>query len=232
MGYDSREEYYRERYSWNGRIIAREELDLEVERNAENLAMALASLRGSSLASRLVVFGSVARGRFLPGDVDVAIDLRDGGPADERELADLLRIARKHYGWLDPFVIDTDGTLLVRNERATSWTKARNARALKAAIRSEGRPLSEVTYDLDWSPAAYNPVEWEVENYRKRWSDLVAEGMRPDVLAHWQRRHLIATAGHPFPEVNELFTEFADTVPEQLSDGICLPEKEMPLPMP
>jgi len=231
MGHDCREDYYRNWYDRNGAILPQEVLDAEIERVAANLSAVLDALRGSPLAPRLVVFGSVARGRFLPGDIDVSIDLRVGSPTDERELTNLLRISRKHYGWLDPFVIEPDGTLLVRNETATSWTKAKGARALKSAIRSEGRPLSEVTYELDTSPASYDPVQWQVEDFRKRWADLMMDGLRPDVLAHWQRQHLIATAGHPFPEVNELFCEFAAAVPDRISDDIEFPGKEMPLPM-
>jgi len=232
VGYASREAFYRDRYDDNHVVLPQEKLDGIIEKCAATLAAVLGDLRASTLADRLMVFGSMARGRFLPGDIDVAIDLRSGPQVDDYDLNRLLHIARKHYGWLDVFVIEQDGNLLVRNERATAWTKAKGARALKDAIQSEGRPLSEVAYELDTSPAAYDPVRWEVERFRTRWASLMSDGLRPDVLAHWQRQHLIDTARHPYPEVNELFEEFAETVPNAISDGIDRPDSGRPSPCP
>jgi len=232
MGYGSREAFYRDRYVGNDVVLSQDKLDGIIDRCAAALSAVLDDLRASPLADRLVVFGSMARGRFLPGDVDVAIDLRSLHPIDELALSGLLRTARKHYGWVDVFVIEKDGNLLVRNERATAWTNAKGARALKAAIASDGKPLAEVTYEVDPAPAAYEPVSWEVDRFRSRWAALMTEDFRPEVRASWQRRHLIATVQHPYPEVNELFEEFAAAVPDAISEGIRFLDEDASTPTP
>jgi len=232
VGYASREDFYRRRYEGNDVVLPQEKLDALIEKSSATLSAVLDDLRRSPVADRLVVFGSMARGSFLPGDVDVAIDLRSVPPVDELALHGLLRTARKHYGWVDVFVIEQDGNLLVRNEQATAWTNAKGARALKAAIAAEGKPLSEVTYVVDPAPASYEPVPWEVDRFRNRWAALMTEDFRPEVRAGWQRRHLIATIRHPYPEVNELFEEFAAAVPDAISDGIDGLDSGRPSPCP
>jgi len=221
MGYDSREEFYRECYLKNDSILPQEVLDRDLERAASTLTEVLDALRSSPLAPGIVVFGSMARGAFLPGDIDIAVDLRDVPPV-EGGLDALLRIAKRHYGWLDPFVIRQDGKLMCLNENATGWTVAKGARVLKEAISAEGRPLSEFSYKLDPSPAAYDPVSWEVDRIRTVWAALESQGLRPEVLQFWQRHHLDAVARHPFPEVNALLAELGGTPAEE---GMRLPAR-------
>jgi len=223
MGYGSREEFYRETYLKNDEILSQEDLDRSIERAASTLTEVLDALRSSPLAPGIIVFGSMARGAFLPGDIDIAVDLRDV-PHVEGGLDALLRIAKRHYGWLDPFVIRQDGKLMCRNENATGWTVAKGARELKEAISAEGRPLSEFSYKLDPSPGAYDPVSWEVDRIRAVWAALESQGLRPEVLHFWRRQHLDRIKNHQFPEVKELLGEFQASLVEQEPDQTFSPQ--------
>jgi len=110
------------------------------ESNAK-LNEVLDALRALPYADRITVFGSVARGKAYPTDIDVWVDLR--GSDGSEDLSPLLRLARRHYGLFDPFVETGDG-VDVRSETARSWVAARGARAIKASVLAEGRPLSEI----------------------------------------------------------------------------------------
>lgn len=74
--------------------------------------------------------------RTLSGVVQVRID----GPG-------ILQLARRHYGFFDPFVIG-NGRMMVRNAEATSYGTAMNARAIRAAIKSEGVTLAVVMHRM------------------------------------------------------------------------------------
>jgi hypothetical protein len=96
------------------------------------------------LRDHILVFGSAATAVVEPNDIDIFIDYTHqvkeiGG------LGDLMVLARKHYGRLDPFVLK-DNTLWTRNDTASGWIKARNARGLIAACR-KGIPLSALVSD-------------------------------------------------------------------------------------
>lgn len=99
------------------------------------------ALRALPFCQHIRVFGSAARPRSNPNDLDVFVDLR-GTDAKWDQLGALLRIARTHYGLLDPF-LRTDQGLLVRNDVATGWTLAKNARALEAAMDRDAAPLPD-----------------------------------------------------------------------------------------
>lgn len=107
------------------------------------------------IAAGIVVFGSVARGKKDPADIDIAYKLADGnlpsGSAspERQQLQRVLAMARSHYARLDPFVI-SGKRLLVRNAEATGWEVARNATNMRESIAREGRPLLDV---LAWSEA-------------------------------------------------------------------------------
>lgn len=95
----------------------------------------------------LRIFGSVARGDADPKDLDVVLSIperRGAFKAHEHALANtLLRFARQHYGWLDPF-LRLDDALLVRDDRATGWIRAKNAAALLRAMDQDGVRLADV----------------------------------------------------------------------------------------
>lgn len=87
-----------------------------------------------------VAFGSAARGEQL-NDLDVFASVSPGSD----EAWKLLEIARRHYGWLDVFVRAPEGgRLFVRNDWASGWMVARNARSIGAAIKREGIPLNRL----------------------------------------------------------------------------------------
>lgn len=213
MGFDSRTEFYQANYVLTGKVAPQEILDEKLDAFAARLGSVLNGLRESRLAPGIVVFGSMARGRFLPGDVDIALDLKET-TATGQELASLLAIGRRHYGYLDPFVVNRAGTMFVRDENSMGWVKAKNAipdekaTDIRSAIAREGRPLSEIVWSLADEPANYDPVAWEVERFRKRWDEMPGMGWRPDVLAHWERQLRREADAHPYPEVQALLMEF------------------------
>lgn len=95
-----------------------------------------------AIAPSAVVFGSAARGE-VPNDLDVfaVLDPRSA------EAGKLLALARANYGWLDVFIRPPGtGRLLVRNETATGWATARNARCIVMAIERDGIPLGELRF--------------------------------------------------------------------------------------
>lgn len=213
MGYDSRTDFYKATYVLTGKVASREILDEKLDAMAARLGSVLTGLRESRLAPGIVVFGSMARGRFLPGDVDIAIDLKRT-VATGQELAALLALGRRHYGFLDPFVVNRSGTMFVRDENSMEWVKAKNAipkenaTDIRSAIDREGRPLSDISWELDDGPAFYDPIAWEVERFRRAWVEMPGKGWTREVLAHWERQHRRAADAHPYPEVQALLMEF------------------------
>lgn len=101
-------------------------------------------------ADVIVVFGSVATGQKVAADLDVCLGAEDCddwsseiGLRYADSAKDLLKLAYAYYGWLDPFV-QTRSSLNVRNDHATGWMRAKNAKALTAAIRDHGVPIKTV----------------------------------------------------------------------------------------
>jgi len=106
------------------------------------LAAALEDVRRLPYADRIVVFGSMGRGDPLPGDVDLIVEVDGSVPP-----YDLLAIARRHYGLIDPFVrMGPRGRLLVRDDDAVEWKRARNVRSIMLGMRTDGRPLADVRF--------------------------------------------------------------------------------------
>lgn len=113
--------------------------------NQQLLGMAKAMAR-LPYADKIKVFGSMAAGSSLPGDIDVFVDLSDTILTDDRqymEFSGLLKLARLNYGSVDPF-LRFRNTLIVRNDTATGWTRASNARAMRQNMDEQAKPLSEV----------------------------------------------------------------------------------------
>lgn len=113
----------------------------------------LTALRDLPSADKIMVFGSVAKDAATPGDLDVALCVPEcanwnEAKAEHQETIDAMRrLAYRYYGSFDPFVM-TASILAVRNDEATGWQKARNAVALKKAIKQDGTPLLELLAKL------------------------------------------------------------------------------------
>lgn len=101
--------------------------------------------------SNLIVFGSVATRNKEPFDLDVVLDARDYNSFEEAMNAQgllinsLLLIARRYYGYLDPFVLTKDD-LMVRNDHATGWTSSKNKNGLINAILVDGIKFDELPF--------------------------------------------------------------------------------------
>jgi predicted nucleotidyltransferase len=103
----------------------------------------LRHLSGKPYADKITVFGSVARVGSAPRDLDVVLDLGPG--SDPYNYMDLLALARKFYGSFDPF-IRAGRILYARNDEATGWIRAKQARAIQYRQVSGrmGKPLQQV----------------------------------------------------------------------------------------
>lgn len=105
-------------------------------------------LRSHKIASSIYIVGSVAKGSSAPGDVDVLVDMRGSNYSYEAlvQLRSLLCIANRqsgNYGLVDVFVM-FDNALVVRNDEATGWAKAKNAKAIKANFVMDMVPVCAV----------------------------------------------------------------------------------------
>jgi 8-oxo-dGTP pyrophosphatase MutT (NUDIX family)/predicted nucleotidyltransferase len=91
----------------------------------------------------LTVFGSTVTKSFQEAnDFDVFLDL-DQNPTHKKFVRPVLNLARKYYGWIDPFVLK-DGVLYVRNDEATGWTRSKNAKAILQQIRAHGKSIDDI----------------------------------------------------------------------------------------
>jgi hypothetical protein len=119
------------------RLVGKPVMESQDEREPEWKTI-IRKLQALPYADSITVFGSVARGEArLASDVDIFCDSEDAPSG-------IMRIASQHYGALDPFYVET-GVLMVRNDYATGWTRAKNARDILANIRKEGVPLNSIT---------------------------------------------------------------------------------------
>lgn len=106
------------------------------------LSLVASELLDLPYADKIMVFGSYASDKEEPADIDVFLDLRGHGQIDPGTYNGLLRIAVRHYGWLDPF-LRTDAGLLVRSDEARHWVRASNAAAIGKNMDLQARPLNE-----------------------------------------------------------------------------------------
>jgi hypothetical protein len=94
------------------------------------LRQVILAVRQNPLSRCAQVFGSMARAHPSPKGLDLLVSLPGvrhpnvGNAADYPALYDLLTIARRWYGYLDPFVWN-GRSLWVRNADATSYERAR-----------------------------------------------------------------------------------------------------------
>lgn len=115
----------------------------------KTITQILASVAALPSAEKIVIFGSVATNGENPGDLDLCLMVEDcedwnGALATYAPTIQALRkLAYKNYGYLDPFV-KTSSMLVVRNDAATGWQRAKNSRGLIAAIRKDGVPIREL----------------------------------------------------------------------------------------
>lgn len=204
MAYADRTSYYRARYDAGGDFVPRERLDGEIADHARRLSSVLEALRALPFADRIVVFGSVSSGAFLPGDLDVSVDLASGKAGDVAGIAgSLLSLASRHYGYLDTFLVDARGGLHVRNENANGWERARNAKGIKAGIKA-GVRLPDLSWSLDGAPGVYDPLAWKLEDARRHWDELPTLGYASEALERLKAFHLESLGRHPLADVRAL----------------------------
>ena len=103
----------------------------------------LDALAASPAASAVTVFGSVARGKQGPGDLDTHVDATRPGDGVRWCRENMLGLASRHYGLYDPFMTTHRG-LFVRSDEATGWVAATKAKAILAAVAADGVPLASV----------------------------------------------------------------------------------------
>jgi 8-oxo-dGTP pyrophosphatase MutT (NUDIX family) len=113
----------------------------------------LEQLKALPYADKIKVFGSVVSGKHVPGDIDLVCDIR-GADNGRKHPAwrDLLSIASKHYGSVDPFIIADAGLvngkmtyyLWARNDYATGWIRSRNSRKMLKNMEQQGVPVKNV----------------------------------------------------------------------------------------
>ena len=110
----------------------------------------LDKLKTLPYAADIKVFGSAARGKEMPGDFDIFIDLRGKGKHDA--WMELLKLAQEYYGMLDPFIIADAGivdgkptfNLWARNDRANGWIPSRNRAKMMENMEKEGVSLTSI----------------------------------------------------------------------------------------
>lgn len=110
----------------------------------------LAKLKALPYASEIVVFGSSARGKEKPSDIDLVIDLR--GKGSHSAWVDFIKLSKEYYGQLDPFILADNGIadgkpiyrLWVRNDSATGWVPSRNHVKMWDNIKQQGIALTAV----------------------------------------------------------------------------------------
>ena len=91
----------------------------------------------------LTVFGSTVTKSFQDAnDFDVFLDL-DQNPDHKKFVRPLLILAKKYYGWIDPFVLK-DKLLYVRNDESTGWIRAKNAAGILRQIREHGKSIDDI----------------------------------------------------------------------------------------
>lgn len=107
-------------------------------------------LRASKYCQAIKIFGSIQKGCVCPGDVDLFIDLSAEPERDPYKVLSeycwLLSLARKYYGFVDPFIcLKTGGgsRLFTRNDEATDWKVAKSSRTLLKAGKN-GAPLQQI----------------------------------------------------------------------------------------
>jgi predicted nucleotidyltransferase len=110
----------------------------------------------------LTVFGSVATKELSQAnDFDVFFDL-DSNPEYKKHITPIMELARNYYGWIDPFVLE-DNVLYVRNDEATGWVRAKNAKEILKNVKLHGVPISQIQPDL-----AENFADGRVKDLRRK----------------------------------------------------------------
>lgn len=105
-------------------------------------------------ADRIVVFGSAAAGKENPRDLDVCLladdypDWKSAVSAHRETIQRLRELAFQNYGALDPFVL-TSSVLVVRNDEATGWQRAKNSPGIARAIKEKSIPVKELIAKLE-----------------------------------------------------------------------------------
>lgn len=113
----------------------------------------LVQSKSHTLASRMLVFGSIAQGKTTPSDLDLVLDYSDldydtflstvGFSQVNFLLIWAHRCTFRFIGHFDPFIQLKD-ELLCRNADATGWCLASNSRTLSRTIKRDARPLADI----------------------------------------------------------------------------------------
>ncbi len=123
--------------------VLNENLFASADSHHDRLQSIVSDLHSVPHAELLKVFGSTAAGKELPSDIDVYADT---GTLTKPEIEDLsvrlMQLAKRHYGYLDPFLL-ISGTLYCRNDTATGWIVARYAKEIQSS-GDHGIPLVDV----------------------------------------------------------------------------------------
>jgi len=101
--------------------------------------------RLAGMEGRILVFGSAAAGKPVPGDIDAYVDFSDSKAQTQHPGyvpgADLLLgVARQFYGLFDPFV-RVGKILYTRNENCNGWVYAKKVREIRKAGEEGRHPL-------------------------------------------------------------------------------------------
>lgn len=165
------------------------------EQTLTKILAALDSEQFAPLRDRMLIFGSMGRGSATPRDIDLMIDLRDISPdrfSEQHPLGDLayriLSLARRHYGYLDPFCMtaynkancgSSRTILFCRNEYASGFTQAVRKSIIWKDSQRDGRRVADVRAAWDGStlltspalpeqPASANPASANSDNQPRR----------------------------------------------------------------
>lgn len=153
-----------------------------ISTRVKRLDSIIKSLRANAYAPEIRIFGSAANddGK-LPSDIDVFIDTKRfvlsreiGGKA----LSEMLAIARRYPGMLDPFVLH-NGKLWTRDSESSKWIKAKNPKELATAGRS-GVPLT--LFDKNFTQIAHSALSESDRFGINEWISKVEESRKSTVI--------------------------------------------------
>lgn len=121
----------------------------------------ITALRSNAYAPEMKVFGSAAEEPDkLPNDIDIFIDTKHmvfDSAVFNKALSEILSIARRYPGMLDPFVLH-NGKLWTRDSESSKWIKAKNPKDLAIAGR-KGIPLT--LFDRNFTQLAHSALSEE-----------------------------------------------------------------------
>jgi hypothetical protein len=144
------------------RVVSDSTINENDERNlsvtSPSVYIVLNKLATYPFADKIIVFGSLAKNANKAGDVDIFLNAEPDDPQKEMYLSLLISLAKKYYGNLDPFFVES-GVLFSRNDYATGWQVAKKEQSLLRAIHGEGKTLREVMVSYGINPNGYRDMK-------------------------------------------------------------------------